>query len=157
MKKIKQTIYDHGGSTIYEENEGGKDVDNHDRWIDDHLKRIMALEAAAKDRQQDEDAERAAASAPADSLVGAAIAAEAKRRGWGLRFSPFYASRIPSHPADSLVEGVADIIDPDDPVCARGTARAAIREVAAWLRSEYPKREGYGYGVANLIEKEANR
>ena len=26
----------------------GKDVDNHSRWIDDHLKRIMALEAGQK-------------------------------------------------------------------------------------------------------------
>jgi hypothetical protein len=30
--------------------EWGKDVDNHGRWIDDHLKRIMALEAMATTR-----------------------------------------------------------------------------------------------------------
>jgi hypothetical protein len=35
-------------------------------------------------------------------------------------------------------------------------ARAAIREVAAWLRSEYPQREGYGTAWANLLDNEAN-
>jgi hypothetical protein len=34
---------------------------------------------------------------------------------------------------------------------------AMIREVAAWLRSEYPGREGYGTAWANLLEQEANR
>jgi len=29
--------------------------------------------------------------------------------------------------------------------------------VAAWLRSEYPRREGYGTAWANLIEHEASR
>ena len=35
--------------------------------------------------------------------------------------------------------------------------RDVILEVAAWLRSEYPRREGYGTAWANLIEQEANR
>ena len=38
----------------------GKDVDKHSRWIDDHLKRIMALEAGQRPN---------ASPAPADSLV----------------------------------------------------------------------------------------
>jgi hypothetical protein len=40
---------------------------------------------------------------------------------------------------------------------AGGDARAAIREVATWLRTEYPRREGYGTAWANLIEEGANR
>ena len=28
---------------------------------------------------------------------------------------------------------LANLLDPDDPICARGTARAAIRKVAKWL------------------------
>jgi hypothetical protein len=48
----------------------GEDIDNHSRWIDDQLKRIEALEAAANDRQQDKDNERAMPDAPpADGLV----------------------------------------------------------------------------------------
>ena len=35
-------------------------------------------------------------------------------------------------------------------------SRAAIREVAAWLRAEYPQREGYGTAWANLLDNEAN-
>jgi hypothetical protein len=35
-------------------------------------------------------------------------------------------------------------------------ARAAIREVAEWLRSEYPQREGFGTAWANLLDNEAN-
>ena len=40
----------------------GKDVDNHGRWIDDHLKRIMALEAGQRPSTD-------ATAAPADSLL----------------------------------------------------------------------------------------
>ena len=90
--------------------EWGKALDRHDRWIDEHLKRIMALEAAANDRQHGEAAERAAAPAPADSLVervADAIAAE-----------PFLSSPTPVR-----------------------KARAAIREVAAWLDECYPADE----------------
>ena len=72
--------------------EWGKDVDKLMRWIDDHLKRIMALE------QQP--------SAPA--------------------------------PAGGLVMRVAKAIHPSvcaDPSLYMHEARAAIREVAAWLDS----------------------
>jgi hypothetical protein len=65
-------------------------------------------------------------------------------------------------PTDSLVERVGRLLAnfaseglPGDD--ARPTARFAIREVAAWLRSEYPKREGYGTAWANLIEEESNQ
>jgi hypothetical protein len=56
-------------------------------------------------------------------------------------------------PAGSLVERVMVLLGHH----GDGTARAAIREVAAWLRSEYPRREGYGTAWANLIEQEASR
>ena len=36
-------------------------------------------------------------------------------------------------------------------------AEAVLREVAEWLRSEYPQREGYGTAWANLLDNEANR
>jgi hypothetical protein len=96
----------------------GEDIDNHSRWIDDQLKRIEALEAAANDRQQDEDNERAMPDAP---------------------------------PADGLVQRVADVFlhkpfTPDDPV----GARAAIREVAAWMRQNE-----IGYAAAAWLEREA--
>ena len=42
--------------------EWGKEVDQHSRWIDDHLKRIMALEAGQRPST-------GATAAPADSLV----------------------------------------------------------------------------------------
>jgi hypothetical protein len=43
---------------------------------------------------------------------------------------------------------------------AGGDGRAAIREVAAWMRENYDPREVYGTGWANLIaaiEDEADR
>ena len=114
--------------------EWGKDVDRHDRWIDDHLKRIMALEAAANNRQQDKDAKRAAAPAPADSLV----------------------------------ERVADVFSRD---CAgqsksdddwKPEARAAIREVAAWLDERYPADEApdvaaVAAAVARILRNQASQ
>jgi hypothetical protein len=35
-------------------------------------------------------------------------------------------------------------------------AEAVLREVAEWLRSEYPQREGFGTDWANLLDNEAN-
>jgi hypothetical protein len=54
----------------------------------------------------------------------------------------------------TLVERVADAID-NTPLGERH--RAAIREVAEWLRSEYPQREGFGTAAwASLLDNEAN-
>lgn len=39
----------------------------------------------------------------------------------------------------------------------RTHGRAAILAVADWLRSEYPRREGFGTAWANLIEQEVDR
>ena len=62
-------------------------------------------------------------------------------------------------PAGSLVERVATAMQPGtfDYSIYEPEARAAIREVAAGVRSEYPRREGYGTAWANLIEEESNR
>ena len=60
-------------------------------------------------------------------------------------------------PASSLVERAAFAIsggDPKDAVNWRPEARAAIREVAAWLRD----RGGYPWAwIAQTLEQEANR
>jgi hypothetical protein len=69
----------------------------------------------------------------------------------------------PVAPAGGLVERVAEKMGPQSQAAMDagelpyGAARAAIREVAAWLRSDYGGREGYGTSWANLIEEEANR
>ena len=57
---------------------------------------------------------------------------------------------VPSSPAGSLVERVVGIIGLD-PV-GDGKARAAIREVAAWL-----KEEGYSTLQAEALAQEANQ
>lgn len=97
----------------------GEDIDNHSRWIDDQLKRIEALEAAANDRQQNEDNERAMPDAP---------------------------------PADGLVQRVAKVIAETgwDTDSWEPEARAAIREVAAWIRQNE-----IGYAAATWLEREA--
>ena len=61
-------------------------------------------------------------------------------------------------PAASLVDRVANAIFAYGAL-HHDEARAAIREVAAWLRSKYGwnDREDYGTAWANLIEEEANR
>ena len=130
----------------------GKDVDNHGRWIDDHLKRIMALEAGQRSfagRFQPLRVETVYAdpSVPVEGLVrdvsltieeAAAIVA---------------AQRSEQPPADSLVERVcveAGIHNPAD-------ARAAIREVAAalidWHDSDQVVRTAWEAG--KWLEREA--
>ena len=49
--------------------EWGRDVENLQRWSDQHLKRIMQLEINENCRQQDEDAERAYEPSCTKSLV----------------------------------------------------------------------------------------
>ena len=65
----------------------------------------------------------------------------------------------------TLVERVGRAIEnSDDAIPAAFTiwtsealAADAIREVAAWLRSEYPQREGYGTAFANLLDDHAGQ
>ena len=67
------------------------------------------------------------------------------------------AASAAAQPADSLMDRVARAIY-DAPNnhdgCWRSEARAALREVAAWLRSELISRNRE---VADLLEREANR
>jgi hypothetical protein len=67
------------------------------------------------------------------------------------------AASAEARPAGGLVERVAKGINWVSPWKHKDEARAAIREVAAWLRSEYPRRSGLGIAWANLIEQEADR
>jgi hypothetical protein len=67
--------------------------------------------------------------------------------------NPAVKDSLTDAPAGSLVERVMVLLGHH----GDGTARAALREVAAWLRSEYPRREGYGTAWADLIEQEASR
>ena len=66
--------------------------------------------------------------------------------------SPAPQPAPPAAPAGGLVDRVE--------ARAGGDGRAAIREVAAWMRENYDPREVYGTGWANLIaaiEDEADR
>jgi hypothetical protein len=75
------------------------------------------------------------------------------------RIEALEAAAKPNHPAkpdSSLVERVAFAIigDSDGPINWKPEARAAIREVAAWLREQRP----WGGGCwAMLLEQEAER
>lgn len=86
-----------------------------------------------------------------------------KRPGWGLRILKMRnTTGIPAAqhaplaaPAGGLVERVAKAIHPSicaDPYLYQHEARAAIREVAAWIRSDLN-----GRSVADRLEREANR
>jgi hypothetical protein len=107
---------------------------------------------------------RPPASEPAPPVMQRLMEAPMDARGYvDLREPPAAQPAPPPAPAGGLVERVADAIgnaDYDDlpPVdLNRIDARAAIREVAKWLRSDYSGREGCGTSWANLIEEEANR
>ena len=69
---------------------------------------------------------------------------------------------FPSYLPDSLLVRVTWLIAKRFSESRPGTdflpfGREVILEVAAWLRLEYPRREGYGTAWANLIEQEANQ
>ena len=69
---------------------------------------------------------------------------------------PRLPAPAPSPQPSTLVERLANALY-NVPFDSDAEARAAIREVAAWLRSEYPQREGYVTAWASLLEREANR
>ena len=74
------------------------------------------------------------------------------------RVEALEAAAKPNHPAkpdSSLVERVAAAItgDGDEPINWKPEARAAIREVAAWLRDHY----GGTTASTDLLEQEAER
>jgi hypothetical protein len=112
--------------------EWGKDVDNHSRWIDDHLKRIMALEAGQKTKPS-----------PAVDRVR------------DLR------DQIRSGPECSLVERVArrlarfvcEGLPGDD---ATPIASAVLCDVAAWILEQAPA-PGPLVVMADMLRSEANQ
>jgi hypothetical protein len=159
--------------------EWGKDVDKLMRWSDDHLKRIMALESRpipgsvelAADHLADAskmvptpeavpvatNAELCSAynDAPEHGVRPGLRAVYDLGRQHGAAQPPAAQPTPPPAPAGGLVERVCgEMTGDDDPSI---DARAAIREVAKWLRSGYGGREGYGTSWAGLIEEEANR
>ena len=76
------------------------------------------------------------------------------------RIEALEAAAKPNHPAkpdSSLVERVAAAItgDSDEPINWKPEARAAIREVAAWLREQ--KAYTFGHGWAARLDQEAKR
>jgi hypothetical protein len=109
--------------------EWGKDVDNHGRWIDDHLKRIMALEAAQRP-------------SPSPAVEHVLDMQERIQEGTLTLSEALQGFGTPA-PADSLVESIE--------ARAGGDARTALRVVAAWLRSVGNN------GSADYLEREASR
>ena len=78
------------------------------------------------------------------------------------RVEALEAAAKPNHPAkpdSSLVERVAFAIigDSDELINWKPEARAAIREVAAWLRKENPLLGGNSSAFASLLEQEADQ
>lgn len=123
--------------------EWGKDVDMVKRLLDKHHMQLEALEAAQQDKLdrlivQDRD-EALEADGPAVSCgrEPASVAAQPT-------------------PAGSLVERVHSCIV-GEPECGHMQARAAIREVAAWLRVELKDHFGSGTYWSQQFEKEAER
>jgi hydrogenase maturation factor len=61
--------------------------------------------------------------------------------------------------ACSLVDELADVADPDDPLPWRGTCGLMLRQVAAWLREHGSTHQAGEHiaAVADLLEQEASR
>ena len=137
--------------------------------IHELLCRIEALEARNEDDKEAWAAMRRAGSSHGER-IGAlmeriedlendrrAILNSRSRPRTGLHGSPA-KSNHPAKPDSSLVERVAAAItgEVDDPIKWKPEARAAMREVAAWLREQNP----CGVGVVHarrLLEQEAER
>ena len=159
--------------------EWGKDVDNHGRWIDDHLKRIMALETAqqpilaAKWRPLRTETTYGEASATAQRLVrDSSLPLPVRVEGSFDLHGKSYtyradAQQTPVTPTgseddpipadDSLVERVSLAIDPrtdenPSPLLYLDEARAAIRGIAEWLAQN-----GWGEASDALMKQQANR
>ena len=109
--------------------------------------RLEALEARDEDDKESWAAMRRA-------NISAALQINALMR----RIEALEAAAKPNHPAkpdSSLVERVAAAItgDGDEPINWKPEARAAIREVADWLRDHY----GGTTASTDLLEQEAER
>ena len=127
--------------------------------------RIEALEAAQQPQQDKldrliaEDAQPTgicpAPPAPDDRLRWCPTHGQQPRNAWGCPecVRELRDAADPPAPAGELVERVARVITKGDPKFWTNEARAAIHEVAKWLRSDGPDWPS----VASLLEQEANR
>ena len=125
--------------------EWGKDVDKLMSWSDQHLQRIMKLEAAQQQPEPFDEEEN-------DRRFKATMAAIDNATPEQIRA----AAELPER--NSLVERVAGAIaDSEDPhELWYDDARAAIREVAAWVREGDPFSCDIN-GMAAALEQEAER
>jgi hypothetical protein len=152
--------------------EWGADVDKVKRWSDQHLQRIEALEAAQPIDEEENDRRFHACmdlirNATPEQIRAAAGLPERKTSNVyeinePLQLTPEQAQHVrdllapeprrnyPAKPDSSLVQRVHSCIV-GEPECGHMQARAAILEVAAWLRSELISR-----GVAERLEQEAS-
>ena len=153
----------------------GKDVDNHGRWIDDHLKRIMALEStqhAHADTSQLSDEERRTASEELSKpgswqplrteIIYGEANAHAQNLVRHLSMDQLNYPETPDSsrsPADSLVQRVSKRLIQGLGGTWDDTSRSAIREVAAWLRENDAKCQmgGDAAATADLLDAEANQ
>ncbi len=140
--------------------EWGKDVDKLMRWSDDHLKRIMALEQRPIPGTVELAAQPTPEVAPVvtddelidlwhevDGLVPALRAVYNLGRQHGAAQPPIPQPAPPAAPVGGLVERVANVLGH----YGDGTARAAIREVAAWFDLQGQ------HACSLLLREEANR
>jgi hypothetical protein len=118
--------------------EWGKDVDKVMRWSDQHLLRIERLETGAT-------CPHIVSSDEGTSYCDLALQTAAAQP----------ASAAAPAPAGGLVELVAGAIGQE--LSPAAEARAAIREVAAWLRVESEGRFGSGLHWSRRLEQEADR
>jgi hypothetical protein len=89
-----------------------------------------------------------AAATEADNATAATVAE--------IRSSLFNTPAQPA-PAGGLVERLAWIIEPDDPLVWRGTCGLILREVAAWLREREGRHTHSSVVIAGDLEQEASR
>ena len=89
-----------------------------------------------------------AAAIEADNATAATVAE--------IRSSLFNTPAQPA-PAGGLVERLAWIIEPDDPLVWRGTCGLILREVAAWLREREGRHTHSSVVIAGDLEQEASR
>lgn len=123
--------------------EWGKDVDKVMSWSDQHLQRIMKLEAAQQQPEPFDEEENDRRFHACMDLIRNATPEQIRA-----------AAGLPER--SSLVERVAGAIagseDPHE--WWYDDARAAIREIAAWLRQQ---NVGAGAAAANWLEQEIDR
>jgi hypothetical protein len=71
--------------------------------------------------------------------------------------APSVKESLTAAPAGPLVERLAWIIEPDDPLVWRGTCGLILREVAAWLRGREGRHTHSSVVIAGDLEQEASR